>query len=391
MLKDEYRSIWSKYVSEFSKAMKNKYFRTGLTRATEGYEHGIRELHRRFPQDLDLAKEVRKIKENSISNLEKLLKIAKKKLEEKGAKVYFAKSGSEVFAIIKEIVGTGKVIVKSKSITSEEIRLREFLEELGNEVWETDLGEFIIQLLKDRPMHIVTPALHVPREKVAETFTKFFGKKFDPQAVEDMVRAASEFLRDKYYKADFGIIGANVIGAYDGTIVLIHNEGNIRFSALIPKNLIVLAGIEKVVPTLEEALKVVYITSRFAKYKVAGYYDVYGSSEDFRNRQVYIIFLDNGRKQMIEDPAFTEAAYCLRCGACMYSCPVFKIIAGKFGGPTYMGGIGTIWTYFIDGELRAIPAIYSCLLDGRCVERCPLNIDVPRMIKLLRFRIVKGE
>jgi len=396
-LLSEAKKVWKRYYDEFSKAMKDKSFRTGTTRAIESYEHKMFKLLNEYPETPELAKEVRKIKEESIENIDELVRKTVESFRRQGADVYIAKDADEACRIIGEIIGTGKIIVKGKSIVSEEIRLREYLIEKGNEVWETDLGEFIIQLLHDRPMHVVTPSLHVPREKVAEIFEKTFKKKFDPQDVPALVRAASDFLRDKYYNAHFGIIGANVIAAEEGAAILIHNEGNIRFVANLPDELIILAGIEKIVPDLEKAMKTAIVISRYASYKVAGYYEIIGGARNIpinetekvysKPKKIHLILLDNRRKKMMSDPELREASYCLRCGACMYSCTVFRIIAGKFGGPTYMSGIGAIWTYIIDGAMQAAPAIYTCLLDGRCRERCPLGIDIPRMIKVIRKRL----
>lgn len=374
-------------------SIKDKTFRTGVDRATTSYEVGITDLFERYLESFELAERVRKIKEYAIDHINEMIETATISFENKGFKVHYAKTADDAKKIIGDIVGSEKVIVKGKSITSEEIRLREFLEESGNEVWETDLGEFIVQLLKERPMHLVTPSLHVPKEQVASLFTKFFKRQFDPNDVQAMVKVASDFLRDKYFNADVGIVGANVIAAKEGAIFLIHNEGNLRFVTTLPKKVIFLTGIEKIVPDMESAILAAYVTARFAKYKVAGYFDIFASPEIISEnssesqQEVHVVLLDNGRTKFISDPTFKEAAYCLRCGACMYSCPVFKVIAGKFGGSTYMGGIGTIWTYFLEGPEKAVLALYLCLLDGRCLELCPVKIDTPKIIKKLRVTV----
>ncbi len=384
-------SHWKCYYQTFRKALEDEAFREGVSRATTNYEKGIVSLLARHPESEIWAREVRDIKERSIQQLSSLLKTAKDTFEDKGVVVIVVKDKIEALSVFDEIIGSGKVIVKGKSMTTEEIRLRQHLMERGNEVWETDLGEFIIQLLNDRPMHVVTPSLHVPRERVAQVFTKYMATKLDPRDVNAMVLAAREFLREKYYQADFGILGANVISANDGVILSIHNEGNIRFSGVMPDNLIFFTGIEKIVPTFEDAMKVALVTSRYSKYKVAGYYDVWGASDDFKSRNVHLILLDNGRSRMIKDNDFREAAYCLRCGACMYTCPVFKIIAGNFGGSTYVGGIGAIWTWFVETEATATPAVFSCLNDGSCKIQCPIDIDIPQMILKLKERIVNDQ
>ena len=382
---------WRKYYQTFKRILRDESFREGVSRATTNYEHGIVKLLEDHPESEIWAQEVRTIKERSIQELPELLKITKDAFEEKGVEVIVVKDKGQALSVFDEIIGAGKVIVKGKSMTTEEIHLRQHLIARGNEVWETDLGEFIIQLLDDRPMHVVTPSLHVPREQVARVFTKYMGKKLNSRDVNAMVLAAREFLREKYFQADFGILGANVISAQDGLILSIHNEGNIRFSGMMPENLIFFTGIEKIVPTFEDAMKVALVTARYAKYKVAGYYDVWGATEDFKSRDVSLILLDNGRSSMIADEEFREAAYCLRCGACMYPCPVFKVIAGNFGGSTYVGGIGAIWTWFVEGKERAAPAVFSCLNDGSCKIHCPIDIDIPRMILRLREKVIQSQ
>ncbi len=381
------KTIWKQYFKSFSKSMKDTSFRRGVERGTNNYEIGIVEIMKKYPESPQLAHEVRLIKERSIAANKELVKEAKENFEKKGATVYLAKDAEDARRIFKEIIGENKLVVKSKSMTSEEIKLREFLREQNNEVWETDLGEFIIQLLGDRPMHIVSPSLHIPREKVAEIFTKFFKRKFNPDDVHEMVLAARNFLREKYYQADFGIIGANAVAAKDGISISLHNEGNIRFGSILQKNLIIFTGIEKIVPTFEDAMRTVFINARYSKYKIAGYYDIIGSSFDFQSRNIYLILLDNGRSKMIADPTFKEASYCLRCGACMYVCPPFKVIAGKYGGSTYVGGIGAIWTWFVEGEDAAIPALYTCMNDGSCKIHCPVDIDIPNMILKLKEKV----
>lgn len=382
------------------KSLDDKSFQIGLKRAVTSYQRGIVELLRKYPETIELTRDVRRIKEYSIKNNDKLLKTAMSRLEENGANVYYAANADDARKIIREIVGDSKIIVKSKSMTSEEIDLRDFLINQDMEVWETDLGEFIIQLDKSKPMHIVTPSLHIPREKVAKLFEELMGQKFDPDDIEGMVRGARYFLREKYFTADCGITGANVVAAEDGAILIIENEGNAKLTYIMPKKHIVLVGIEKIVPNLLDAMKVALVTWRYAKYEMAAYVNIiFGPSKSFLfgskhtgvngPEELHVVFLDNGRKEMMKSKDFLEATYCLRCGACIYECTVFSQVAGYFGGKTYMSGIGTIWSAFTEGLDQAIPAAYTCLLDARCRERCPISVDVPSMIIRLRRKIVE--
>lgn len=390
--------IWKTYTKGLYKAVDDSTLQTGLRRTVDSYRKGVKKTLSRYPETIEIAKEVRKIKEESIKKNKELFNLAKEKLEENGFKVILAKTKEDALKKISQIVDGAKLVIKSKSMVSEEIGLREFLESRGIEVWETDLGELLIQLANSRPMHIVTPSLHIPREKAAELLGRLIGREINKDDIPAMVKAAREFLREKYFKADVGVTGANVVAAKEGAIVIIENEGNARLTMGLPPKHIIITGIEKIVPTLTDAVKVALVTWRNAKYPVTSYLNIVSGPnnkqtliDDFRPvigpRESYIIFIDNGRSEMVRDPIFREASYCLRCGACIYECTAFNLVAGYFGGRTYMSGIGTIWTAFTEGIGKAAPAAYTCLLDGRCKVVCPINIDIPNMILHLRERI----
>jgi L-lactate dehydrogenase complex protein LldG len=289
-------------------------------------------------------------------------------------------------------------------MTGEEIGLREHLEEKGNEVYETDLGEFIIQKLGDRPMHITSPAIHVPREDVARLFTKVLGKQIAPDAeIADMVAAAREYLRDKFFRADVGISGANAVAAETGTLFIIENEGNIRLATGAPPVHIALVGMEKLVPSLSDAFKVCEVTWRYANYTVPSYVSLIsgpsktGDIEKVTTygahgpKEFHVIFLDGGRTKLAKYPKLMEALYCLRCGGCLYECPVFAVTAGHFG-DKYFTGIGAVWAAIVNEDPEKAAAIaYTCLTCGRCRERCPVKIDVPEMILELRKMLAEGK
>ena len=401
-MKDEYKKYWKQYSRNLEKAVNDEKLQKALKRTITGYREGMKRIFEKYPNIRELAEEVRKIKEYSIKHNEQLLRIAKEKFEENNVVVHFAENREKALEVISEIIGDAKVVVKSKSMVTEEIGLREYLISRGIEVWETDLGEFIIQLAKSKPMHLVTPSLHIPREQVAELFNKLMGKKIDKDDIPSMVKAAREFLRDKYFKADVGISGANVVAAKEGAILIIENEGNAKLSTTIPKKHIAVTGIEKIVPTLADAIKVAMVTWRYAKYDVTSYINiilgptsavVHGKrkTDIYGPQEMHVIFLDNGRSKMIQNEKFREASYCLRCGACIYECTAFNLFAGYFGGKVYMGGIGTIWSAFTEGMKYAAPASFTCLLDGRCKVVCPLHIDVPKMILELRKAVISNE
>ena len=382
------------------KALRNERIALALSRATASYRQNVSKALTKFPHTVALADEVRGIKERSVQQWESLLKEASDNIVENHGQAYFAKTAEDARRIVGEIIGSKKVIVKAKSLTCEEIDLRHHLQEIGNQVWETDLGELILQLLDEEPMHILSPAIHVPKEDVAELFSKAMGKRIPPEiAVE--VAAAREFLRQRYVEADIGISGANIVSADTGSLFIIENEGNARLCTGLPPVHIAVVGIEKLVPTLAEGFKVAETTWRYAQYTVPSYMNlISGPSKtgDIEKtttygahgpKEMHVVFVDNGRSMMAKDPVLREALYCLRCGGCMYECPVFALVGGKFG-YKYFIGYGAAWVAYVSGLARAAPVAYTCLRCARCVERCPVKIDTGSIISRLRALLVKG-
>jgi L-lactate dehydrogenase complex protein LldG len=389
----------SAYTKNLNKASKDPNINRAITRAVKAYRDTVSSTMERYPHTPDLAAEVREIKKYSMKHNKELIAKAMESIVHNKGKSYYAKDRNEALKIANEIIGTGKIIVKGKSMLGEELKLRHGLEEAGNEVWETDLGEFILQLKNDKPMHILSPAVHVPREQVAEIFSEFFKKEVPPDIAQE-VAVVREFLREKYFQADVGISGANVVAADTGQVVIIENEGNIRLCTGAPPVHIVLVGIEKVVPTFLDAMKVAEVTWRYAQYGAPSYLNVIcgpsktGDIEKVTTygahgpREFHVIFVDNGRSKMLEEENYTQALHCLRCGGCMYECPIFQVTAGHYG-RTYLSGIGSVWTTFVDGGVdTAAPMLYTCLRCGRCVERCPMQIEVPAMVGELRSKVV---
>jgi len=358
------------YKRRLREALRSGRIAEAVGRARSSYRKNVQEALERYPHTLELAKEVRRIKEEAIERMEELVAEAREQMERNRIKTFLARTASEAREIITSLCGPATVIVKGKSLTSEEIDLRDHLEERGYEVYETDLGE------------------HLSREV--------------PPEVEEEVAAVREFLRDKFTRADVGITGANVIAADTGTILQIENEGNVRLSSSLPPVHITLVGMEKVVPTLSQAMKVAEVTWRYANYTMPAYVSLISSPSKTGDiekvttygahgpKELYCVFLDNGRSAMARDPRFREALYCLRCGGCLYECPLFCLVAGHFG-DRYFGGIGALWTAFVTGGLEeAAPLAYSCLTCGRCKVRCPLEIDTPGMCLQLRHLIAEG-
>lgn len=396
-------SVFSEYKKEIMDAARNERIRLALSRAIASYRANASNALGKFPHTIKLAEEVREIKDRSIAEMDKLALQAKEALESNHAKAYIARTPAEALNIIGGIVGKGKLVVKGKSMTGEEINVREHLEEMGNEVCETDLGEFIIQKLGSRPMHILSPAVHVPREDVAKLLHGITGEEYPPDDIPRMVAAARALLREKYIKADVGISGANVVAADTGSLCIIENEGNARLSTSLPPVHIALVGMEKLVPTFSDACKVAEVTWRYANYTVPSYvsfisgpsktgdiekvttYGAHGPAE------MHVIFLDAGRTELAKDPVLRQALYCLRCGGCLYECPVFAVTAGHFGDKCF-AGVGAVWASEISEKPEKAAAMaYTCLTCGRCKARCPMEIDTPAMMIELRRQLVEGK
>ncbi|WP_309493428.1 LUD domain-containing protein [Candidatus Hecatella orcuttiae] len=402
---DPQETFAKEYRARLMQAARDEKIKRALSRAIASFRKNVDTALSAFPHTVKLTREVRRIKEESVERMEELVEAAATSVRKAKGEAYLAKDGREAEKIIGELVGSGKLVVKSKSLTGEEIELRQYLERRGNQVYETDLGEFIVQQLDIKPMHILNPSIHVPREAVAEMLRKLTGEEVPPDIAEE-VQVVRRLLRGKFFEAHVGISGANVVSADTGSLFILENEGNARLATGAPPKHIALVGMEKVVPTLQDAWKVAEVTWRYAGYAAPSYLNmITGPSKtgDIEKaitygvhgpRELHVVFLDNGRLNFSRHPVLKEALYCLRCGNCLYECPVFSLTAGYFG-DRYFGGIGAVWAAIVSGDIygeefyRAIPLSYTCLTCGRCKVRCPVEIDVPEMIVELRKLAVR--
>jgi L-lactate dehydrogenase complex protein LldG len=402
MTQKNFQEIVDEYIGALWDASTDDHLRLALSRAVERFRANREAAFKLYPGTVEKAKQLKEIKDYSLLHIEELAKEVKDRVEDLHGNCIIARTVDEAMEYIGDQVRPGDIVVKAKSITSEELHLNPNLEKLGCEVYETDLGEFIIQKLGSRPMHILAPAIHVSREKVADLFSKVMGKKLSTD-IPKLVNAAREFLREKYFEAKIGISGANAIAAETGTTFLIENEGNIRLATGLTEKHIVVSGLEKIVPTLQDGMLSVEVTSRYANYKAPSYVNlISGPSKtgDIEKHTVYgahgpkeyhVVLLDNKRSEMIKDSTYRQALRCLRCGACFYECTIYPLVAGYYG-YLYMGGIGSIFTkYLIGGIENAAPIAYTCTLCNRCEEYCPMEIDVAEMILKLRSELAEKE
>ena len=341
-----------------------------------------------------LVKEVAGIKADAIARNQNLLKQFTETAEEKGVHVHVADTAEDANRIIEQIAQkTGsRKIVKSKSMTAEETRLNPWLETRGLEVTETDLGEWIVQLRKESPSHMVIPAIHLSRYQVADLFTDVTGTDQAPE-IERLVKVARKELREKFVEADMGITGANYAVADTGTIGIATNEGNARLVTTLPKVHVALVGIDKLLPTIADALTINRILPKNATGQAITSYVTWitGPSEctvtPSGKREMHIVFLDNGRSKIAADPEFSQVLQCVRCGACANVCPVYRMVGGHQMGHIYIGAIGLITTYFFHGLENAKNLVKNCTNCGACKAVCAGGIDLPHLIKQVHARI----
>ena len=335
-----------------------------------------------------LIDEISQAKDEALPHLEAMFKAFKARAEAKGVTVHLAKSAREANRIISSIAREHdcQKIVKSKSMTAEETLLNHHLEDLGLEVTETDLGEWIIQLRHEGPSHMVMPAIHLSKEQVGDLFTEVTGQLQDNE-IEKLVKVARRELRQRYVDADMGISGANFAIAESGTLGIVTNEGNARLVTTLPRVHVTLTGIDKLVPTLHDALRVLKgLPKNATGQNITSYVTwITGANEcqsaPGNTKNMHVVFLDNGRLSMSRDPVFSEALKCVRCGACANVCPIYRLIGGHTYGHIYIGAIGLILTYFFHGHEKDMNLVQNCLNCQACKDVCVAGIDLPRLIK----------
>jgi len=337
--------------------------------------------------NVNLAREKAKnLKWKAIENLDKMLESFEAKITKRGAKVIWAEDAKQALEEIGKICAEKncKTLVKSKSMVTEEIHLNKFLEGQGIESIETDLGEYIQQLDGEPPYHIVTPAMHKSKEDVAKLFAEKLGT--DPKLTpEQLTLVARDVLRKKYAEAEVGITGANFIIADIGGIAITENEGNARLSCSMPKTHIVVAGIEKVIPSMNDlALFWPLLATYGTGQKITVYSTIVTGPRQEKETdgpdEMYVILLDNGRTNILANEKSRESLYCIRCGACLNACPVYKNIGGHSYEATYSGPIGSVITPHLNGMKEWKHLSYASSLCGNCTEVCAVKINLHELL-----------
>ncbi len=389
---DYLRSEHHEFLDASAEALGNRNLQAILGRLGDTLGARNKQAWAELPNS-DLVRErARAIKDETLAELDKHLETLDASVRRLGGHVHWADNGEEACRAILEIIqshGASKV-VKSKSMTSEEIHLNKALEKAGIRPVETDFGEYIIQVAGQRPSHIVGPALHLSKDQVAEILSAEAGENL-PSDREELAAFARRRLRSSFAEAEVGITGVNFAIAETGTIVLISNEGNARLTTSLPKVHIAVMGIEKVIPRLADLPVFLKVLARAATGQKQSVYAsmITGPRRDGEidgPEEFHLVILDNGRSRILEGP-LRESLFCIRCGACLNACPIYRNIGGHAYGGVYAGPIGAVLTPLYDGLARNEHLPHASSLCGACQAACPVKIAIPEMLVKLREQL----
>lgn len=374
-LQDAYRRNVVGKVQDYFRAMRNNIFE----------ELGnVEEWRERAAQ----------IRSHTIENLDAYLEMFSENIQKNGGHVAFAADAAEANRYIQSVAKQHEVktVVKSKSMVTEEIHLNGALEDIGVEVFETDLGEFIIQLDNDRPSHIVGPAMHKSKQQVAEIFSKKAGETL-PADAQELGRFAREYLRDKFFRADMGITGCNFGVAESGSVVIVSNEGNVEMTSSLPRVHVVVMGMERLVPSWEELDVLISLLPRSATGQRTISYATAIHGPKRENdldgpEEWHVVIVDNGRSKLL-GTKYQQALNCIRCGNCSNVCPVYRHIGGHAYGGVYNGPIGAVITPLMENLPEWKELAFASSLCGACTEACPVKIPLHEYLIELRHDVTE--
>jgi L-lactate dehydrogenase complex protein LldF len=370
-------------------ALEDPPLQAALVRLTSTLLAGNRRGYAALADSSALRDHAKRIKEHTLAHLDRYLEQLEASVQRLGGHVHWADTAEDARRIVVDIARAAgcRRAVKSKSMTSEEVHLNPALEAAGIEVTETDFGEFIIQLAGERPSHLVAPAVHHTRESIAAILSRHTGQQL-PEEAQPLARVGRQLLRDKFYHADLGITGANFAVADTGTIVLVTNEGNGRLTTTCPRVHVALVGMEKVIPRFADLPVFLKLLARAATGQTLSVYTTLITGprrpgERDGPEEFHLVLLDNGRSRILATP-FRESLQCIRCGACLNACPVYRRIGGHAYGGVYSGPIGSILTPLYDSVADNPHLPNASSLCGACQAACPVKINIPHMLIGLR-------
>ena len=388
------RAEHSEFMDATAEALASANLQLALSRLGDTLAAGNRSAFEKLPGSSLLRDKARAIKDETLAHLDRHLQELEQAVIARGGHVHFAADAADANTLIQEILKSRQAhrVVKSKSMVTEEIHLNKHLEEAGFEVTETDFGEFIIQVAGERPSHLVGPALH----KTAEEMAVCLNEEFDQSLTKDpheMAQFARGYLRQKFREADAGITGGNFLIAETGTVVLISNEGNARLTTSVPPLMISVVGIEKVIPRLADLPIFLKVLARAATGQKLSIYTsmITGprrAGEGDGPEEFHLVLLDNGRSRILGGP-MRESLFCIRCGACLNTCPVYRKIGGHSYGGIYSGPIGAGISPLFDGLEQTYHQPHASSLCGACQAACPVKIQIPEL--LIRNRAAQHE
>jgi L-lactate dehydrogenase complex protein LldF len=377
------------FLAAAGQALADVPLQEALVRLTGTLLAGNRRGYAALGDSSALRDHAKRIKEHTLARLDRYLEQLESSVHRLGGEVHWAATAEDARRIIVDIAReTGsKRVVKSKSMTTEEVHLNPALEAAGVEVTETDFGEFILQLAGERPSHLVAPAVHHTRESIARILSEHVGRPL-PDEPAPLARVGRELLREKFARADMGITGANFAVAETGTIVLVSNEGNARLTTTCPRVHVALMGLEKVIPRLEDLPVFLKLLARAATGQTLSVYTTLitgprRTGDTDGPEEFHLVILDNGRSRVLGTP-FRESLQCIRCGACLNACPVYRRVGGHAYGGVYAGPIGSILTPLYDSVADNPHLPHASSLCGACQAACPVKINIPHMLIGLR-------
>lgn len=377
----------STFLDKAKERVGDESHRKRLLKVVDSYDSQVRDTKNMQFLDWEEARTLAAaIKDYALENLPTLLKEFEEKITARGAKVLWAKDAEEARKYFLEIVErhSAKLVVKSKSMTTEEVELNELLERKKIEVVESDLGEFIQQLAHEKPYHIVTPAMHQTKAGIAQIFQKALGTPLSDDA-EELAMICRDKLREVYLKAEIGVSGANFILADQGAISITENEGNARLTTSCPPVHVAFAGIEKVLPRMSDLeLFLPLLATSGTGQQITGYNSIIRGpklpGEEDGPEHFYVILLDNGRSDLFAKEHFRQSLRCIRCGACLSTCPVFKTVGGHTYNTTYQGPIGSVITPHLKNFHDWQHLSQASSLCGACSDVCPVHIDLHHLL-----------
>ena len=340
-----------------------------------------------------LRHEARQVKDRALDDAVEMKRRFRAAAEKAGAVVYEARTADDATRYILDLARRRgvKLVAKSKSMVSEEIGLNYTMQKEGLRVVETDLGEWIVQLAGEHPSHMVAPAIHKSRHQVAALMSQATGQKLSGDNLSELTAVARRELRQAFLSADMGLSGANALIAETGTVMMITNEGNGRLVTSVPPVHVVLAGWEKLVPTMAEATDQLRVLARSGTGQALTSYTTFITGPDRPGHEMHIVLLDNGRSEMYRSPEFRDALRCIRCGACADVCPPYQVVGGHVFGYVYTGAIGLVTTPFHHGLENDAGPQSLCVSCNACATVCPVDIPLPRQILDVRQMVVEAQ